>query len=131
VVAGGDIGLALTDSPAAQKLLEFLATPEAASVWAQRPGFISPNRKVPLSEYPDELTRRAAETLFSVDTFRFDLSDQQPPSFGAKAGAGMWLRLQDFLRDRDAEATAQLLEADASLAFEGWPRENPDEECSP
>ena len=114
VVGGGDIGVALTDKPAAQKLLAFLATPEAASVWAQQPGFTSPNQGVDPSAYPDDLTRRAARTLASTDTFRFDLSDQQPTAFGANKSAGMWRRFQEFLRNRDPAATARALQEDSS-----------------
>ncbi len=121
VVGGGDIGVALTDKPAAQDLLAFLATPEAASVWAQRPGFTSPNRGVDPSVYPDELTRRAARTLASTDTFRFDLSDQQPTAFGATQGAGMWRRFQEFLRNRDPGATARALQEDSLRAVGDLP----------
>ena len=36
--------------------------------------------------YPDALTRRAAAALARATTVRFDLSDLQPPAFGATAG---------------------------------------------
>lgn len=114
VVGGGDIGVALTDSPAAQQLLAFLATPEAASVWARQPGFTSPNRNVAPTVYRDDLTTRAATTLASAEIFRFDLSDQQSPAFGANEDAGMWHRFQEFVRHRDPVATAKALEADWS-----------------
>lgn len=75
VVAGVDIGVALTEHPAAERFLAFLATPEAASVWAQRPGFTSPNRNLPETAYRDDLTRRVAQTVASAD-IHVDLSDQ-------------------------------------------------------
>ncbi len=109
VITGGDIGVVLTDRPEAQKLLAFLATPEAAAVWARRPGFATPNRNVDPSVYPDTLSRRSAERLTSADWLGFDLSDQQRPSFGAKAEQGMIGELQRFLVDRDPEATAKAL----------------------
>lgn len=116
VIGGGDIGVALSNKPEAQRLLEFLATPEAAEVWAQRPGFTSPNRNVDEGVYPDPITRKAAMTLASAEVLRFDLSDQQPTSFGTKENAGMWLRLQQFLEHRDPIATARALEADRAKA---------------
>jgi alpha-glucoside transport system substrate-binding protein len=116
VIGGGDIGVALSDKPEAQRLLEFLATPEAAAVWAQRPGFTSPNRNVDERVYPDSVTRRAATTLASAEVLRFDLSDQEPTSFGTKENAGMWLRLQQFLEHRDPIATARALESDRATA---------------
>lgn len=112
VVGGGDIGVALSNKKGTQELLAFLATPEAASVWAQRAGFTSPNRNVAEDAYPDALTRKAATTLATTEVLRFDLSDQQPTSFGTKKDAGMWLRFQEFLQHRDPIATARALEAD-------------------
>ena len=117
VIGGGDIAVALTDNPAAQKVLAFLATPEAASVWARRAGFTSPNQRVSATAYPDDLTQRLANALSSSDRFRFDLSDQQPPSFGARYDQGMWLRFQEFLRNPDPWVTARALEADASRSY--------------
>ena len=44
-----------TDTPAAQALVEYLATPEAAQIWAERGGFSSPNKKLDPSVYPDAI----------------------------------------------------------------------------
>jgi len=121
VVGGGDAGVALTDSEGAQQLLAFLATPEAAEVWASKGGFISPNISLDMSAYPDEISRRIAEGVVGAaesGAFRFDLSDLQPAEFGATAGRGMWLRMQEFVEDPDdAEGVAQRLEQDAKKAF--------------
>ena len=46
------------DSPAARALVTYLATPEAATIWAKRGGFSSPNKNVPPSAYPDALDAR-------------------------------------------------------------------------
>ncbi len=56
VVGGGDAAIAMTDNEDAQKLLAFLATPEAAEVWASKGGFTSANQNLDTSVYPDELT---------------------------------------------------------------------------
>ncbi|MBI5105297.1 MAG: carbohydrate ABC transporter substrate-binding protein, partial [Solirubrobacterales bacterium] len=66
----------------------------------------------------DALTRRAAAALAGADTVRFDLSDLQPPAFGATAEQGMWEIFQDFLADpSNPEATARRLEAAARAAW--------------
>ena len=121
IVGSGDVGVALTDNPAAQEFLAFLATPEAAEAWASLGGFTSPNLNLSLDVYPDEISRRIAEGVVEAteaDTFRFDMSDLQPPEFGATAGRGMWLRMQDFLKDpSDVQGVAQSLESDAKKAF--------------
>lgn len=122
VVGGGDVAVALTDNPAAQELLAFLAAPEAAQVWAERGGFTSPNLNLDPSVYPDDITRRSAEAVGAASeagNFRFDLSDLQPAAFGGTVGRGLFLRFQDFLRNPgDARGIAQQLERDASRAFQ-------------
>ena len=46
VVGGGDTIVMFNDSPAAQALVEYLATPEAAEIWAKRGGYSSANKNV-------------------------------------------------------------------------------------
>lgn len=119
VVGGGDIAVLLKDSPGGRALIEYLATPAAAEVWAAEGGFISPNNQVALSVYPDEISRRAAEALERAgEDVRYDLSDLQPTEFGATTGQGIWGLLQDFVRDpRNVDGTAKALEAAASKAY--------------
>lgn len=122
VVSGGDAAVVLKDGKnkkAAQRLLEFLATPEAASVWAGAGGFLSPNKDVDLASYADDTTRSTAKSLVDAgDSVRFDMSDQAPAAFGGTKGAGEWKLLQDFLRDpSDPKATAAKLEAAAAKAY--------------
>lgn len=119
VVTGGDVGVALKDSQAAQALLTFLASTDAAGIWAKEGGFISANKNLDLASYPDDVQRSIAKALVSAgDSFRFDMSDQAPAAFGGKPGQGEWKDLQDFLRNpADVEGTQQRLESDAAKAF--------------
>jgi alpha-glucoside transport system substrate-binding protein len=118
VVGGGDSIVMFKDSPAAKALVQFLATPEAAQAWAKRGGFSSPNKGVSESAYPDEITRETATALANAKTFRFDMSDLAPASFGGTAGQGEWKILQDFLSDpQNVDGTAKKLEASAAKAF--------------
>ncbi|HET9443653.1 MAG TPA: ABC transporter substrate-binding protein [Acidimicrobiales bacterium] len=118
VMGGGDAAVLLRPSGAGQAFLRFLATPEAAAVWARRGGFLSPNRNLDLAVYPDDLSRSLARGLLEAgDGFRFDLSDLAPAAFGGLEGQGMRAALQDFLRTRDVAATAARLEAEAAAAF--------------
>ncbi len=123
VVSGGDAAVVLKDGKhpeAAMKLLEYLATPEAAAVWAKAGGFLSPNKDLDPASYGDDVTRATAESLVAAgDSVRFDMSDQAPAAFGGTKGVGEWKILQDFLRDpSDPEATAARLEAAAAKAYE-------------
>lgn len=110
VVGGGDIAVQLRASTTAASLLRFLATPEAAAVWARRGGFLSPNLSLDLAVYPDDMTRRHARGLLEAgDDFRFDLSDLQPASFGGTPTQGLQAELRRFLVERDADLTARRL----------------------
>jgi hypothetical protein len=115
VVGGGDMMVMFNDNPAARALMEYLATPEAAEIWAKRGGFSSPNKNLDPSVYPDEILRTTATALAEAETFRFDLSDLTPSAFG---GDAMFTILQDFLKNPDnVNATAVKLEAAAKQAY--------------
>jgi alpha-glucoside transport system substrate-binding protein len=115
VVGDGNFIVMLKDSPVAQAFVEFLATPEAAEVWASRGGFSSPNTNLDSSVYPDELTRRTASQIAEAETFRFDLSDVVPAEFGATDGQGLWKLFQDFVQNPDdVDGIAQQMERAAS-----------------
>ncbi|MFD7080607.1 ABC transporter substrate-binding protein [Streptomyces sp. NPDC059918] len=122
VVSGGDAAVVLKNgknAEAGMKLVEFLAGPDAAEVWAGAGGFLSPNTKVDLAAYGDDTTRSTAKSLIAAgDSVRFDMSDQAPAAFGGTKGAGEWKLLQDFLRDpSDPQGTAAKLEAEAAKAY--------------
>ncbi|MEW9521137.1 ABC transporter substrate-binding protein [Streptomyces tubercidicus] len=119
VVTGGDVAVVLKDSKASQTLLAFLASTDAARIWAQSGGFISPNKGLDEAAYGDEVLREIAEALVAAgDDFRFDMSDQAPASFGGKPGQGEWKDLQDFLKNpKDVAGTQARLEKDAAASF--------------
>ncbi|MET9297051.1 ABC transporter substrate-binding protein [Streptomyces sp. NPDC003077] len=121
VVTGGDVAVALKDSKASQALLTFFASTDAARIWAQAGGFISPNKNLDRSVYPNSAMREIADALIKAgDDFRFDMSDQAPASFGGKPGQGEWKALQDFLKNpSDVAGTQERLERDAAKAFGG------------
>jgi ABC-type glycerol-3-phosphate transport system substrate-binding protein len=118
VVGGGDSIAMFKDTPATRALVKYLVSPEAAKIWVQRGGFSSPNKNVPASAYPDDITRTTATAIAAADTFRFDMSDLAPAAFGGTAGQGEWKILQDFLAKPSAvDATARKLEAAAAKAY--------------
>jgi alpha-glucoside transport system substrate-binding protein len=119
VMGGGDLAVLLDDTEAGQALIRFLATPEAASVWAGLGGYISPNKNVPVTAYTDPVDRRVAEALINAgDSVKYDLSDLQPTEFGATTGQGIWGLLTDFVSDpSNVDGTAQQLEAAAKAAY--------------
>ena len=118
VVGGGDSLVMFKDTPAARALFEYLVSKEAHEIWARRGGFSSPNKNVDEAVYPDDITRTTAGAISKAQTFRFDMSDLAPASFGGTAGQGEWKILQDFLqKPSDVDGTARKLEAAAARAF--------------
>jgi alpha-glucoside transport system substrate-binding protein len=120
VVGGGDAATLMRAGRGAEEMLRYLATPEAAEIWARQGGFLSPNEGVDLAAYPDATTRRIARSLLDAGGggFRFDLSDLQPAAFGGTTGAGMWAVLAEILVDpSDLPAAAGRLEAAAAAAW--------------
>jgi alpha-glucoside transport system substrate-binding protein len=118
VVGGGDVVVMLKDTPQARALVEFLATSDAAEIWAKLGGFSSPNKDVDPSAYPTEIAGRTATSLAEAQTFRFDLSDLVPTELGGDVPGSMWGILQDFAENpSDVDGTAAKLEAAAKKAF--------------
>ncbi|GAA0453712.1 ABC transporter substrate-binding protein [Streptomyces olivaceiscleroticus] len=119
VVTGGDVAVALKDNKASQALLTFLASPDAARIWAAQGGFVSANKKLDPSVYPNAVFKEIGKALVAAgDDFRFDMSDQAPASFGGKPGQGEWKALQDFLKNpKDIAGTQAQLEKDAATSF--------------
>jgi alpha-glucoside transport system substrate-binding protein len=118
VVAGGDVVTMFKDSPAAEALIKYLATPQAAEIWAKLGGFSSPNKNVPASVYTDPIGRQAAVALATSPVVRYDMSDQQPAAFGSTVGQGEWKIFTDFLRNpSNVSAIQQALEAAAKAAY--------------
>ena len=127
VVGGGDAVVQPADAPrrsraAAAELLAFLATPEAAEVWAAQGGFLSPNVDLDLAVYPDDVTRSIARQLLEAgDDFHFDLSDLQPAAFGSTETGGLFAELRRLLVEGDVTGTATRLEEAAASADRGAP----------
>ena len=120
VVGGGDTVSMFKDSPAAQALVEFLATPEAAQIWAEKGGFATLAQELDPNVYPDEITRTTAGAIAEAETFRFDLSDLQPAEFGGTVGQGLFKLFQDFYANPDnVDQIAQQMERAAAKAHGG------------
>ena len=112
VEIGGDTIVAFRDTPAIEAFIKFLTTPQAAAAWAKRGGFATGNKNMSPNAYPDPITRSTAAPVASATTVVFDMSDEQPASFGATVGHGEWALFQDFLRNpKNVNGTAAKLEA--------------------
>jgi len=118
VEIGGDLFVTFRDNPAIEAFVKYLATAPAAEAWAKQGGFGTGNKNVPASIYPDPITKATEAPIGTAKSVVFDMSDQQPPSFGATAGQGEWGLFQDFLKNpKDVAGIQSKLEAAAASAY--------------
>jgi alpha-glucoside transport system substrate-binding protein len=118
VEIAGDLFVTFRDTPAIRAFVNFLATAPAAEAWAKQGGFGTGNHNVPASIYPDAITKATEGPIQSAKAVVFDMSDEQPPSFGGTTGQGEWGLFQDFLKNpKDVSGIQKKLEAAATAAY--------------
>jgi len=118
VEIAGDLFVTFRDNPAIEAFVKFLATAPAAEAWAKQGGFGTGNKNVPASIYPDAITRATEAPISQAKSVVFDMSDEQPPAFGATTGQGEWGLFQNFLKSpSDVSGIQKQLEAAAAAAY--------------
>ncbi|NEP61942.1 MAG: carbohydrate ABC transporter substrate-binding protein [Symploca sp. SIO2G7] len=108
VLVAGDIFGMFNNTPAAQALIEYLATPTPHEIWAGLGGFLSPHKQVSLEAYPDTLSQKQAEFLSNAETVRFDGSDMMP---GAVGTGTFWSGVVDYVAGTPVEEVLETIEA--------------------
>jgi alpha-glucoside transport system substrate-binding protein len=78
-------------------LISYVTTAEAQDYWVKPANGISPNRAVPLTDYPDPLSTNAAQILTSADIAVFDASDMMP----SKMNTAFWSAIMSYLANPD------------------------------
>jgi DNA-binding SARP family transcriptional activator/ABC-type glycerol-3-phosphate transport system substrate-binding protein len=86
VVAGAGVIVAFDDAPVVQRLLLYLLSPGAGRIWVSHGSFVSQNKLVPLSAYPNELQRTAARQVTTAQVVRLDGSDLLPEPLAEDLG---------------------------------------------
>jgi alpha-glucoside transport system substrate-binding protein len=118
LLVAGDLFGMYNDTPQARALVKYLATADAQRIWAERGGFLSANRNVDPSVYPDELTRQIGEMLTQAEAVRFDASDQMPEA----VNSSFWRGILDFVSNpAGLDGVLQAIESAAAGAYQ----ENP------
>jgi hypothetical protein len=118
VEIGGDLLVTFRDTPAIEAFVKFLATAPAADAWAKLGGFGTGNHNVPASIYPDAITRATEAPIGKAKAVVFDMSDEQPASFGSTTGQGEWGIFQTFLKNpANYTPIAAQLEKAATAAY--------------
>jgi alpha-glucoside transport system substrate-binding protein len=118
VEIGGDLFVTFTDNPAVEAFMKFMATPAAANAWAADGGFATGNHNVNLGVFPDAIDKSNQVAMNNAQSVVFDMSDEQPASFGATTGQGEWGIFQTFLKDpTKISSIQQQLEKAAAAAY--------------
>jgi alpha-glucoside transport system substrate-binding protein len=118
VEIAGDLFVTFRDTPAIRAFVKYLASAQAAKIWAHEGGFGTGNHNVPASIYPDPITKATEAPILSAKSVVFDMSDNQPPAFGATTGSGEWGLFQQFLKNpKNISGIQKKLEAAAKSAY--------------
>jgi alpha-glucoside transport system substrate-binding protein len=118
VEVAGDSIVTFRTTPATQAFETFLATPAAGEAWAKYGGFASGNTHVSTAVFPDAISKANQQAVQSASSIVFDMSDEQPGSFGATVGQGEWGLFQTFLKSPSAVSGIQhQLESEAAAAY--------------
>lgn len=114
ILSAGDLFGMFNDTPAARSLVEWLASADAQEIWAERGGFISPNKNVDAGVYPNPLLGQAAELLTTADTVRFDASDLMPSA----VNDAFWGGILEYVENpEDLDQILENIEATAQDAY--------------
>ncbi len=93
VEIAGDLAGMFKNTPQAAALTKYFTTAQAQAFWVKAADGISPNRDVPLADYPDPLSKNAAQILTSADIAVFDASDMMP----GKMNAAFWSAIVSYV----------------------------------
>jgi alpha-glucoside transport system substrate-binding protein len=94
VVAGDLFGM-FKNTAQARALMKYLTTPQAQAIWVKRGGAISPSTQVPLSDYPDAISKSIAKSIVSAKTVKFDAGDLMPAAMQAE----YWKDVLDYVNN--------------------------------
>ncbi len=114
LLVAGDLFGMFNDTPQARALIQYMVTAQAQSIWAERGGFLSANRAVDPTVYPDEITQQIAESLVNAPAVRFDASDLMPQAVNSAFSTGV---LNFAQNGSQLDSVLQSIEAVAADAY--------------
>ena len=110
VMGGGDFAVAFSDSPAVQKVMNYLASGDYANSLITVPGasFITANQGVDVTKEADPLLADAIKTLTDPNaTFRFGAGDVMP----SVVQAAWWKGMVDWINGADQNTVLAQIQA--------------------
>jgi alpha-glucoside transport system substrate-binding protein len=105
VLGGGDLaGIFSQDNESAKKLVAFLASSEfGTNGYGKTGGWISPNTKFDVSQYPSKTLQAIATVAYEATDFAFDGSDQMPGEVGS---GSFWRDMPAWISGQEDAKTA-------------------------
>ena len=103
IQGSGDVAMLFKPTKAAKALIKYLGSAEAGEIWAHLGGFASPNKMVPLTSYPDPVTRADAQELQRATSFVFSLDDLQ-----GSWEPSLWQDMLNFVKNPSAKSIASI-----------------------
>jgi alpha-glucoside transport system substrate-binding protein len=95
-VVAGDSWSMFKDTPQARQLIKYLTTAQAQSIWVKLGGKLAVNKDVPLSDYPDALSKQSAQIIVTTNIAKYDATDNMPADMKAAA----WADLVKFIQNQ-------------------------------
>jgi alpha-glucoside transport system substrate-binding protein len=115
LVGGGDVAAAMVNNEDVAKLIEYLSTPGAGTIWVSTGAIVSPNNGVTEAAYPNELVKKESDQVKNAKTFLFDGSDLMPGTAGQNWGTV----LQNVIKSPDQmNSLLDRFQEEAKVAFE-------------
>jgi alpha-glucoside transport system substrate-binding protein len=114
VTGGADLIVVFNDTPTVRSFVNYMATPQAQSIWVKRGGFVSVNKQVAITDYPDQISQKSVQQLLSAKTFRFGAGDSMP---GAMQTAWWSAILQYLQNPSQLDSLLSSLENTAKTAY--------------
>ncbi len=95
-VVAGDSWSMFKDTPQARKLIQYLTTADAQAIWVKAGGKLAVNKQVPLTDYPDQLSKESAQLVVNTQVAKYDATDNMPADMKAAA----WADLVKFIQNQ-------------------------------
>jgi alpha-glucoside transport system substrate-binding protein len=112
-VVSGDAWSVFNNTPQAQQAIKYLTTAAAQEIWVKRGGKISPNNQVPLTSYPDALSKSTAQILVATKIGKYDAGDLMPAAMKRAYWSGVLSFAADPTKLNSILATLDTVQATA------------------
>lgn len=96
-VVAGDAWSMFKDTSQARSLIKYLTTADAQAIWVKKGGKLAVNKQVPLSDYPDQLSKESADIIVNTKIGRYDATDNMPADMKNAA----WADLVKFIQNQN------------------------------